>query len=440
VLLVLLTLSVGCTTLDAVNEPLEKIDYSKGYRPPDATEFRDAGRVWLFVAFSGGGTRAAAFAYGVLEELRDTQIVSAGKSERMLDEVDGISGVSGGSFPAAYYGLFGDRIFDEFEERFVRKDVQDALVWRILAPWNFFRLWGPNVSRTHIARNYYDEHVFDHATFADFEKAKGPRIHINTTDIVQGNRFTFDQNTFDIICSDLDTFPVSAATAASSAVPGVLSPLTLRNYAGTCGFEPPKWFEDALKNRREQPRGAHAAAQFASYLDSDKKKYIHLVDGGVADNLGMSVLLERVAEVNDMETYRKIFGLSVPDHVVVIVVDAETAPDPTLNLVAKAPDLMASLNLVSGIQIRHANFETLDLSQHAVRAIGEALSTKGHSVSAHLVEVSFDLSASEKERTYLKHLPTSFKLSDEQVDRLIAAGRSILRESPDYQELLELLR
>jgi hypothetical protein len=134
-----------------------QVDPSRVYRPTDASQFHEVGHVLLYVAFSGGGTRAAAFAYGVLQELRDTSIVSAGKNVRLLDEVDALSGVSGGSFPAGYYGLFGDRIFE-------------------------------------------------------------------------------------VICSDLDSFPVSTATAASSAVLGVLSPFTLSNYAGSCGFERPDWF------------------------------------------------------------------------------------------------------------------------------------------------------------------------------------------------------
>ena len=61
-------------------------------------------------------------------------------------------------------------------------------------------------------------------------------------------------------------------------------------------------------------------------------------------------------------------------------------------------------------------------------------------MTAHFVEVSFDLSDSEEERDYLKHLPTSFKLSDEQVDRLIAAGRKILRESAHFKAALEAMR
>ena len=72
--------------------------------------------------------------------------------------------------------------------------------------------------------------------------------------------------------------------------------------------------------------------------------------------------------------------------------------------------------------------------------MGEDLSQEERPVTAHLVEVSFDLSDSEEERDYLKHLPTSFKLSDEQVDRLIAAGRNILRDSPDFKKAIQLLR
>lgn len=436
-LLALMTAGAPGCAFRAVNQPLAQVDTTRGYRVLDTSRFREQGRISVFLAFSGGGTRAAAFAYGVLSELRDTEI---GSGVRLLDEVDALSGVSGGSFPAGYYGLFGDRIFDEFEERFLRRNVQGALIWRMLAPWNLVRLPGPNMSRTHIATEFYDKHVFDRATFADLAAARGPRIHINTTDLVQGNRFTLDQDTFDLICSDLDPLPVAAATAASSAVPGVLSPLTLRNYAGSCGFEPPDWFQEALKHRREDPRGARVAEEFASYLDSDERKYIHLVDGGVADNLGMTVFLERLAVAGDVETYRKTLGLEVPDHVIVIVVNAETEPDSSANLKALAPGVAATLGLMSGVQIHRANFETLDLTRRMVRTIGQELKKNGRPVGAHFIEVSFDLAATEEERHYLKRLPTSFRLSDEQVDRAISAGRELLRDSPPFQELLRQLR
>jgi NTE family protein len=99
--LLFLTLS-GCASWAPANAPLAQADPGYGYRPNLSGQFRDSGRVLITLAFSGGGTRAAAFAYGVLEELRDTEVTIAGERKRLVDEVDTISGVSGGSFPAAY--------------------------------------------------------------------------------------------------------------------------------------------------------------------------------------------------------------------------------------------------------------------------------------------------------------------------------------------------
>ena len=76
------------------------------------------------LTFSGGGTRAAAMAYGVLEELRDTQVMVGNQPRRLLDEVDHISSVSGGSFAAAYYGLQGEQMFEIFDDEFLRFDLQ----------------------------------------------------------------------------------------------------------------------------------------------------------------------------------------------------------------------------------------------------------------------------------------------------------------------------
>jgi NTE family protein len=433
-------LALGCASFNPPNERLAQVDPAHGYRPQDASRHRDPGRLWVMLAFSGGGTRAAAFAYGVLEGLRDTEVVIGGAEMRLLDEVDTISGVSGGSFPAAYYGLFGDRIFDDFEERFLKRNVQRALAWRVLNPWNLIRLMTPYLSRSDIASRYYDKKLLDRATFADLAAARGPRIHINATDLPSGNNFRFNQDAFDIICSDLDPFPVSYAVAASSAVPVLLSPITLRNYGGSCGLEPPAWFEEALKARATNPRGWRAAQAAASFMDSSKKRYVHLVDGGISDNLGVRVPLDRIAMIGDIERSRQMAGLDLPDHLVVVVVNAETEPDPLIDLKAKAPSLSASLNLVSGAQIRRYNFESLLLVRSAVHEFEQTLSRSDHPVRGHLVEVSFDMLGDEEERRYFKRLPTSFSLTDEQVDRLREVGHRLLTESPDYKALVEQLR
>ena len=92
----------------------------------------------LILAFSGGGRRAAAFAYGILEELAATPVMLGGQSRRLLDEVDLISSVSGGSFTAAYYGLYGDRIFREFQTDFLRRPVERALFLQLFRPRNWW--------------------------------------------------------------------------------------------------------------------------------------------------------------------------------------------------------------------------------------------------------------------------------------------------------------
>lgn len=428
---------MACRGFIPANDRLEQVRPGQGYRPNLAAGHRDQGKIWMFLAFSGGGTRAAAFSYGVLEGLRDTEVVIDGKRVRLLDEVDVISGVSGGSFPAAYFGLFGDEIFEEFEPRFLKKNVQRSLFLKALNPWNLFRLMTPYLSRSDLASNYYGENIFEEATFADLSAMHGPRIHINATDLLLGNSFRFNQDAFDAICSDLDTFPIATAVAASSAVPVLLSPITLRNYAGTCGFEPPDWFNEALESRETNPRG-YQAAKNASALMSKDKKYIHLIDGGVSDNLGLRMPLERVAAIGSAEKARELGGLKRPDHLIFLVVNAETEPDPAIDLTAAAPSIALSMNLVSGAQIRRYNFETLMLARDSVKDFGRDLSTPLSPVSAHFVEVSFDLIKDDR-RTYFKRMPTSFTLSDQQVDDLRTAGRRLLAESVEFKRFLEML-
>ena len=95
----------------------------------------------VILTFSGGGTRAAAFAYGVLEVLRKTEVDTPRGRARLLDAVDVITGVSGGSFTALAYGLYGDKLFDEYEKRFLKRDVQGELTTRFLSPSNWGALW-----------------------------------------------------------------------------------------------------------------------------------------------------------------------------------------------------------------------------------------------------------------------------------------------------------
>src|SRR5271170_7703034 len=95
---VALLLAAGCATRP-VNPPISEATPGKGYTLVTHQRFAPDRENLVILAFSGGGTRADAFSYGVLEALRRTELVgSMGRKSRWLDSVDVINGVSGGSF------------------------------------------------------------------------------------------------------------------------------------------------------------------------------------------------------------------------------------------------------------------------------------------------------------------------------------------------------
>src|SRR5262249_49650628 len=116
----------------------------------------------VILAFSGGGTRAAAFSYGALEALRSIEIVNkTGRKTRLLDEVDVITGVSGGSFTALAYGLYGDKLFDDYQARFLKRNVQGEITSRTLNPLNWGALSSTGWGRSELAAQLYDEILFN---------------------------------------------------------------------------------------------------------------------------------------------------------------------------------------------------------------------------------------------------------------------------------------
>lgn len=446
-------LASGCAHYP-VNQSLDQYDPSSGYRGKFMGNPGNSDEVILYLTFSGGGTRASAFSYGLLEELKKTEVRINDKDRRLLDEVDAISAVSGGSFTAGYYGLFGERIFEDFESRFLKKNIQGELFKRnFLNPYNWVRLFSPTFDRSDIAAEYYDKHVFERGTFGDIAARKGPMIHINATDMVTGIRLSFNQGGFDVICSDLSSFPVARAAAASSAVPVVLTPITLRNYAGSCGFKMPEKLKKIIQEHDITKRQFHHVNNLKPYLDVKKKKYIYLVDGGVADNLGLRAALDRVLVYGDFWSTIKFQEHENVHKVVFIIVNAETEVDNKLSLFDKLPGIGAMLSSYSSIAITRYNFETVMLLRESFtrwtkevqenRCKRYLISTEPGAcgdIKFYLIEVKFDALKDEDERSYFKQLPTSFKLSDEVVDELRETAGRILNESKEFKRLLRDLK
>jgi NTE family protein len=451
-LLLAFSLTLGCAHYP-VNQPIKEIHPDAGYRAAQVKDQENSDNMLLFLTFSGGGTRAAALSYGVLEELKRTEVIIDGKKRRLLDEVDGISGVSGGSFTAGYYGLFGNRIFQDFESKFLKKNIQGALLVGVINPLNWPKLFSGTFGRSDLSAEYYDKHIFERGAFGDMAARKGPVIVINATDMSYGTRMGFTQDAFDLICSDLSRFPVARAAAASSAVPMVLSPITLRNYAGTCGYKLPEGFGEMLKGRAVSERQFYLANNLSVYLDSEKKRYIHLVDGGVADNLGLRAILDRVMMQGSVWESIKGAPVEKVQKIVLIVVNAETEPDKKWDRIEKIPPFGAMSSAYSSIAIERYNEETLALLKESVkiwageiktgRCKGGVVSTEPGScgdIQFYVVEVKFDALKDEKERMYFKRLPTAFKLPPEKVDKLRDVAHRLLVDSEEFQRLLRDLK
>ena len=446
-------LMTGCAHYP-LNQPVKTIDPAGGYRMRNISVPGNSDSILMILTFSGGGTRAASFAYGVLEELARTEVEIEGRKGRLLNQVDLISSVSGGSFTAGYYGLFGERVFVDFESKFLKKNVQGALSSRtFLNPYNWYRLSFTAFDRSDLAAEYYDRHIFEGGHFSDMKARQGPIILMNATDMTYGTRVGFTQGSFDAICSDLLQFPVARAVAASSAVPMLLSPITIRNYAGTCGYKVPEKLAAALKSQDITERQFYLANSMGPFADSEKKKYIHLVDGGVSDNLGLRAVLDRV--ILNGSYWNAIRGTELENtrKVIFVMVNAETQPDTKWDQSESPPPFSAMLSAYSSIAIERYNEETVALLKDSLKSWREDVRTgrcEGKPVSIepgmcgdirfYVVEVKFDALKDENERMYFKRLPTSFRLPPEQVDRLRDAAHRIMIESPEFQRLLGDLR
>jgi NTE family protein len=452
-LAVALLFAGGCATRPP-NPPIARADPETGYRFTTHERLGASKENLIILAFSGGGTRAAAFAYGVLEALRPLVVVApTGRRVRLLDEIDVATGVSGGSFTALAFGLYGERLFDLYETSFLKRNVQGELIRRVLNPANW-GAWG----RSETAADLYDEILFHGATFADLDRAHGPFVVASATDISTGARVGFNQGTFDFLCSNLDSVRLARAAAASSAVPFAFSPVTLNNYGGTCDNALPPYlriFTDPGMAPRPAARVLSRLADLRSYGDSAHRPFIHLVDGGLSDNLGMRGVLEVLDTLEALSVMQQHSPLDSVRRIVVFVVNSRSSPRTNWDESEYPPGPISLLIKATGVPIDHYSYDTVETLRDTIarwdamrrvrqsRALANntdpevARLLRSPDVRLYAIDVSFAALQDPAEREYLNNLPTSFSLPPEAIDRLRAAAGKIVRESPDFKRLLD---
>lgn len=444
----MLLLLAGLSACGSVNTPRNRPEAVAGSASAALREPTEvAGRTTVAMAFSGGGTRAAAFAFGALQGL-DAMRGPEGAS--LLDDVGFISSVSGGSITAAYYGLHGKASLTTFRSVLL-KDGEAGLRFSLLNPVNLARLFGGGINYREDLQAWLDEDVFKGATYADMFRRGKPIVWINATNVYYRVAFPFSQRAFDALCSDLASFPVSEAVAASMAVPLFFAPIVLEKHPEACSAPLPD-LESAQAPGKSLLLGALATA-VRGLRDTSRGKYIKLVDGGVTDNYGLATILQSrlllgtpygpMSETDAVKVRRLLF----------IVVDAGHGPRGDWNQSQAGPSGIevanAAIDAAMGTNVRMSYDAFVPMMQQwrddlvAYRcAMPDA---RQQEIAAHspdwrcdaveffVTRISFD-SLDKARAASLSDVPTRLRLPEADIDRLIDAGRDAILGNPLIRE------
>ena len=440
----LLTLA-ACGTTPTREQPLKQIvPLTAPVLAPGVEANSD--KLFVVVTFSGGGKRAAAFSFGVLEALRNVQVTTPdGEQHSLLDEIDLISAVSGGAFTAAYYSLYGKGAFDSYVPRFLNHDTEEDLWHKVLKPTSWPRLAKPLVSRSDLEVEYFDEQLFDGATVHDV-MTRSPRVIISATDLVRAKPFAFTREQLNGICVDPKTVPVARAVFASAATPIYFAPLVMRTFAGQCGYVPPDSVSaDALKGKDAYRK--ERAERLLSFLESEKFPYLHLADGAFADNLGARAILDEVALGDTVTDALRRNGFSRARRMLFIVVDARTGLD---EVYAQSPTplgIKKVMDAVVSATVNRYSAETMNLMRSRVKNWETDVRNTRCKVAlaipdcdkfdVDLVELSLEQVKDPEERKYLNLVPTAFTISSEQIIRLRRAAQLLVEDSPELRVFLQ---
>jgi len=454
-------LLAGACAYPTRNQEAAVIDESYGYRwnNLDPSGLEDT---LVIVTASGGGTRATALALSVLRGLDD---IALGDGQTLAQEIDLISSVSGGSVAAGYFALSGRDGFDTLERDFVRRNGMTPL-YLGLNPVSLARLSTPSEERIDLLIDYLNKQLFHDATYqALIDRKKRPFLLLNAADMVEGIPFPFTQRKMDLLCSDLSQFPLATAVASSAAFPIALSPVTLTNYSRCPAQEgkpwPPAWVQANLDEPGtpageslwyDNPqRATLGRAENAYALGKDggerPKLFVHLLDGGIADNLG---ILEPYRMLVTRDTQPSFLGgidTGQIKKLIFVSINARSFAPSDLDQQQKTPGfldmLLASIDAPidrassgAAAQLRKLlfdEFRQLALGDPAKEARFRALAD-----NTALISIDFDAIVDTDCRRKYHSIPTSWNLEPNQIDAVFKVGQALLAGDPEFPKLLTL--
>lgn len=437
--------SGGCSTVKPwQNEALRK-DEAVGY--DGRAQLFDPARVpeiLVIASFSGGGSRAAAFAHAVIGELDRAAFPWGGRNTSLAREIDMVIGVSGGSVAAAHLAQHGvgDHL-RRFEQDFLQVDFQSRLMGAVFSPAGLHRASSPWFGRGNILADELDRLLFQGATFGRLgELAHRPYLIVGATDLATGAEFDFTSDQLALLGSSIDKVPLAFAVAASSSVPLLFSPLSVRNYrsdddAGPDASLSPTAKDSARVRLTKSELGAFTAGG---------RRFVHLVDGGLSDNLGTRRITDYVAQIGGIGAVLHALraGDSGPDplpqRIVFISVNSERQGPLPIDQRGEVPSPVEVANAMIYGGLGRVSRETSLVFNEAVeqwRRELRALGPGARNADIFAIEINLSAVADPDLRERVLAVPTSFRISPEDLKLLRRAAQASVANSRELARFVD---
>jgi NTE family protein len=320
-------------------------------------------------------------------------------------------------------------------------------------PTNVFRAYEGGVNDAEQFPRWLDDNLFHGATFRDLDPQHRPRVWINASDIYNRTPFVFSDATFGAICSDLSSYPIASAVAASSAMPVVFAPIVLQTFPNQCAAKIPDWIERAQNNPGAPPILKESAAAIARYRDGSVP-FIKLLDGGLVDNCGVSGFT--IARHSAETPYGPLAAQQAANirRVLFLVVDGGRGPSGDWARTAEGPSgpeiVMAAADTAIDSSVR-SSFTAFD------RTMSEWRDTMAHwrcglsiaerarygtpadwdcrDLKFFVGRVNFEQLGRKRAMEH-SSIATRLTIAPEEVEMVVAAGRDALRANPTYRAFL----
>jgi NTE family protein len=427
---------------------------------------------FVVLAFSGGGSRAAALAAGVTARLDAVTYQTSSGPRRLSQDIAVVSSVSGGSVYATHLALHGPSAEQAkaFQQKIATFDGIGYLTGRLLNPLTWIGLRLESRTRIDILQDMLTELLGTTATLATLNRPNQPLVLLNAGDLVSGQVFTFDPRTLDDLCMNFDQMPLTLATTASAAFPVAFTPVLLQNnsYVDMAGCPNRQSRGGDWRNQLSEPEGRYLnleSFRLARYRDSlragrysDSKiddpqpfrqpLYVRLVDGGVVDNLGLTAVRRELFAESSPANLALLTNQRKLRHLVIIVVNARSDPVNSLDASNRRLRIPRFALTVAGSLVDSASagaastFRGFMLNLVADRAVMLSEGNPGGEFEIYPIDIDFDQlpDETEEQRTRqnkVKSIATSWTLEEGDVPLLDEVAGELLWRHPCFVKLVE---